>query len=293
MDDVDDGTLTNRWFRVWQWMGLYGLLLLIWTSWYLPAVVPFLQLALGSAVMCQFVLRLKLAWLRSGGLVGAAIRLLAAVLLQWWHLILLALLWEITTAITGYGSRVQADPTQFAGFALGLGMAFVKLPRRTAIAMMALGAFLPLAAEPAEACYHGPATAAPEMINFAAYFLFLSGTVRLVSYAAYRYLTEGLDEELAPVEKKVRRAVSPPADVARIGAPGARPARAPRRKPVRSGLPITLELERARCPICAAALTGKVVTCTDCSTPHHAECFAFTAACATYACGSRAAETIC
>jgi hypothetical protein len=43
------------------------------------------------------------------------------------------------------------------------------------------------------------------------------------------------------------------------------------------------------CAICRGELSGDVVRCASCRTPHHRECFRFVGTCSVYACRSRAA----
>jgi hypothetical protein len=46
-------------------------------------------------------------------------------------------------------------------------------------------------------------------------------------------------------------------------------------------------LEEARCGVCGDALTGGLVVCRRCNTPHHRDCWDYGGGCATYGCGGR------
>lgn len=43
----------------------------------------------------------------------------------------------------------------------------------------------------------------------------------------------------------------------------------------------------ARCLVCRSDLSGAVIYCASCHTPHHAECFQWAGACSVYACRGR------
>jgi hypothetical protein len=50
-------------------------------------------------------------------------------------------------------------------------------------------------------------------------------------------------------------------------------------------------LEDARCGVCGDGLTGEIVVCRRCNTPHHRECWQYGGGCATYGCGGRECVT--
>lgn len=292
MDDDENLTLTWRWYRTWQALGFYGVMLLIWSSWYLPAASLVILPGLSAIVLCLTGTHFKLVYLRCGGFLDFVGRALAGSFFQYWYLVFLLAFGAGLSEVVGFGSSVRWDLVQLMPFFVGVAFGLVPLPRRASASLLVLGAIAPLATGPLAACgMHSSRLADPQPLNYAAYFLFLAGSVRLVIHAASRYLSEGLDPVFAAAEPKFvpRRAVGPLADVALIGLP-----RTSRPQPARAsrGSPLKLKLEGARCPVCASDLTGAVVTCTSCATPHHADCFSFSAVCATYACGSSAAVAL-
>ena len=48
--------------------------------------------------------------------------------------------------------------------------------------------------------------------------------------------------------------------------------------------------EEGNCRVCGCALDGELVRCASCSTPHHADCWAYNGGCSVYACGGRKEE---
>ena len=47
--------------------------------------------------------------------------------------------------------------------------------------------------------------------------------------------------------------------------------------------------EQRHCQVCGGDLEGKLVWCSHCSTPHHADCWEFAGGCSTYGCGTKKA----
>jgi hypothetical protein len=46
-------------------------------------------------------------------------------------------------------------------------------------------------------------------------------------------------------------------------------------------------IDQAQCSVCCEPLTGGVVFCVRCKTPHHRECWEYSGGCSTYGCGAR------
>lgn len=315
MNEIDEVTQARRTHRFLQWFGFFAMLHLVYSSWYVPDVMLLLLPCSWILWLLIFGSHLRVGLMDCDGFFSAVGGLIRVGLGFYGYMMLVGILFFVLTSFIGCTTTARSSAWQNGGFVFLVLLALLPIPRRAAAAMLVLGIFLPLCPDPAEACMtYG--TADPTGRDYAAYALFVTGSVRLFSYAARRYLAEGLDEspESAPSRPKIRRAVGPISDVApirvtRSGSTAAPTLAGPRRTLRTRAVPptprpapvhIALKIDGAHCPVCASGfaegpasrIAARVVTCSTCATPHHAECFAFSAGCAMYACGSDAAVTL-
>jgi len=50
---------------------------------------------------------------------------------------------------------------------------------------------------------------------------------------------------------------------------------------------VSVQAEDTQCQVCGEPLVNKIVYCTSCKTPHHADCWEYFGSCAVYGCGQR------